>query len=70
MSGVGTYACVRNKNNSNYSAGATISGQLSYGSNGDGWYSENLSGTWRVMGQVRSNDNNNEGKSTVMLRIS
>ena len=74
---VGTYAMLKNSSHSSYTEGTTVStsNNLSFGSNSDGYNRGDnnnvwVSGTWRVMGSVRDTNNNNQGKTSVWLRIS
>jgi len=67
---VGSYAMMRNENFADYFAGYTVSGGLAYSSGSGTYYSGNISGTWRVMGQAQDSGASGDGKASVMLRIS
>jgi len=65
---VGTYALLRNTNNTTLNAGDTVSGGLEYANSG-GSSSGSASGTWRCMGYTEGGAGNAR-ITTVFLRIS
>jgi hypothetical protein len=65
---VGTYALLRNGNNTTLNAGDTVSGSMDYANCG-GSSSGSASGTWRCMGWTEGGGGNSR-ITTVFLRIS
>ena len=65
---VGTYALLRNGNNTTLAAGDTVSGSMDFANCGGSW-SGSASGTWRCMGWTEGGAGNSR-ITTVFLRIS